>query len=186
MKEKKGITIPVSLILTIVIMIFIIKCNNNLKRIVIAENKHIAYVINTQDTVTQDTVVESDNYSDINTIYQYIKSINIKYPEVVIAQVILETGNLTHNEIVKTNNLFGMKCAKSRPYTYKSCSNDYAVYPTWKHSVLDYALYQSKYIGSKTENEWIEFLAENYAEDSKYANKIRKVKSQLKDYGIIK
>lgn len=181
MKEKKGITIPISLILTIVIMVFIIKCNNNLKRIVTAENKHITYVINTQDTV-----IESDNYKDINTIYQYIKSVNIKYPEVVISQIILETGNLTHNDIVKTNNLFGMKCAKSRPHTYKSCSNDYAVYSTWKHSVLDYALYQSKYIGSKTENEWIEFLAKNYAEDSKYANKIRKVKSQLKDYGIIK
>ena len=60
-----------------------------------------------------------------------------------------------------------------RPTTNKGEENGHAFFNNWKESVLDYAFYQSTYLNKiHTEEEYLKYLGENYAEDSTYVNKI--------------
>jgi len=76
-----------------------------------------------------------------------LKELNVKYPHIVLAQSILETGHYS-STIFKTNhNLFGMKEARRRVKTAKGTQLNHAYYDNWKESVYDYAFYQCRYLG---------------------------------------
>ncbi len=107
---------------------------------------------------------------------EYLKALNIKHYNIVYAQASLETGNFTSRTFRISNNLFGMKQAKSRPTTNCGKYLNYACYNHWRESVIDYALYYSKYLSKfKTQKSLFNYLSKHYASDSLYIQKLKKL-----------
>jgi flagellum-specific peptidoglycan hydrolase FlgJ len=96
----------------------------------------------------------------MEALYYY----NIKHPEIVYAQAILESGNFKSNVALKYNNLFGL---------YDSKRGTYYKFNHWSESIKGYKDYiQYKYKG----NDYYQFLTDiGYAEDTLYIDKIKKV-----------
>jgi hypothetical protein len=124
-------------------------------------------------------IIEKHDEFTTDKLHQYLKDLNIKFPEIVYAQACLETGKFT-SEVFKNNrNLFGMKEAKVRPTT--NCGTDlgHAVYFTWRESVMDYALYQAAFLSDiRTEEEYYNYLSQFYAEDPSYVVKVKAIVAQ--------
>ncbi len=108
----------------------------------------------------------------------------IQCPDVVVAQIIIETGYLSSKIYKENNNLFGMK--ESRRKWDIGSQYGHALYPSKAHSLLDYREWQqerSKGRIFKTNEEYIYFLGHlfqrddgtwaRYAEDRTYEDKIR-------------
>jgi uncharacterized FlgJ-related protein len=118
---------------------------------------------------------EKERFSG-DELYNYLKSINVKFPDIVYAQAILETGNFQSKIFRTNNNLFGMKEAKKRPTLAKGTELNHAFYDNWKESVHDYVFFASTYLNSiKTKENYYQYLGANYAEDPEYVNKLKKM-----------
>lgn len=110
----------------------------------------------------------------------YLYELKINYPEVAIAQSMLETSNYKSPVFMQNHNLFGMKEPSIRPTTAVGTENGHAYYKDWRGSCVDYALWQARYT-SKIEDRdaYIRYLGAVYAEDGMYEVKIRKLLIQL-------
>lgn len=104
-----------------------------------------------------------------------IKNLNIRYPNVVKAQIVLESGFMLSTRAIRDNNLTGMKVAKARPTTAINKSG-YAIYNSIEDCIVDYALWQSQNaFRCKTEQDYFELLGRIYAEDPKYIEKLKQI-----------
>lgn len=127
-------------------------------------NKEKVIVINTMDPFKKDS------------LKSYLEQLNVKFADVVYAQAQLETAGFTSNIFRENNNLFGMKQAMRRSSTNKGVQYGHAYYDTWRESVLDYALFQCRYLSDiTTRDEYLQYLRQNYAEDPNYYNKLLKI-----------
>ena len=106
-----------------------------------------------------------------------IKDLGIKYPHIVLAQSILETGHWTSTIFKENHNLFGMKQARSRIRTAKGTQLNHAYYDNWKESVYDYAFYQCRYLSKiNNEEDYFAALDASYAEvGNSYSVALRKI-----------
>ena len=69
-----------------------------------------------------------------------------------------------------------MKQAVKRITKARYTQYEHAYYKNWIESLDDYALYSSTYLYSlKTESDYYEYLSQNYAEDSQYVVKLKKI-----------
>jgi hypothetical protein len=111
-----------------------------------------------------------------------LKDLNVKFPHIVMAQSIIETGQFK-STIFKTNhNLFGMKEANRRITTAQGTQLNHAYYNSWQESVYDYAFFQCRYLGQiQTEEEYYAYLGANYAEASNY---VQVLKSTIEREGL--
>jgi len=75
-----------------------------------------------------------------------LKRLNVKFPHIVMAQSILETGHWKSKVFKENHNLFGMKQANIRINTAKGTNLNHAYYENWQESVYDYAFYQCRYM----------------------------------------
>lgn len=133
-----------------------------------------------KDTVSEPIII-SEQTNDIthDEVKLYLKQINVKFPEIVYAQTVLETGNYKSNICYENNNICGMKVSAKRPTTAIGSKNGHAYYRTWQESLLDYALYQAYYFSHvKTVDEYLDSLR-NYAEDTTYIAKIKQIAKQF-------
>lgn len=106
----------------------------------------------------------------------YIKEIGLLYPKVVLAQARIETGNFTSTIFKENNNLFGMKFPERRKTTAIGVNRKHSIYENWKHSVDDYKLWQDNMIHrASNRKEYISYLGQSYAEDSKYISLIKQI-----------
>lgn len=125
-------------------------------------------------SVAYATILPKLSYHEV---YYTIVKHNIKFPNVVFAQTLIETGHFTSDLLHAENNLFGMKYPRSRKTTSSGKSNGgYASYNEWVDSVEDYSLWQQDMIGDKdeiTEEEYLKLLGRVYAEDKNYVKKIK-------------
>ena len=114
-------------------------------------------------------------------LVQYLKDLNIKFPEVVYAQAVIESGNFTSKKFIEDNNLFGMRKAKSR-CTLAFGTGTYAKFKTWRESVIDYALYQTAFAKKcRTRAEYVNHLARNYATSGNYSEHLLHVNEEVKE-----
>lgn len=106
----------------------------------------------------------------------FLKRINVKYPHIVMAQSIVESGHYRSKIFLSNNNMFGMKRSTSRITTSDSLQYGYAYYFTWTESVYDYAFLQSTYLHRiKTEEDYFSYLSCNYAESENYVKLLKQV-----------
>jgi hypothetical protein len=107
-----------------------------------------------------------------------LNDLGVKYPHIVLAQSMIETGGWSSKIFIKNNNLFGMKLATQRITTAQGVRSSHAYYNHWRESVYDYAFYQSRYLHKvKTEEQYFQYLFANYAKDSLYVEKIKQISS---------
>ena len=116
-----------------------------------------------------------DKISLSDSVYSEILRLNLEHPEIVYAQVTLETGHFTSELFESNNNMFGMRRSGSRVTTSNKIENGYKWYPSWRESLLDYAFLQSSFYRGKTKEEYFNKLSRSYAEDPKYVVKLKKI-----------
>ncbi len=115
-------------------------------------------------------------------------------PNEVMAQILLESGNLGSALLKKTNNMLGMRFPFSRPTTaigmyipsrdtiiygrqedlkkYRNTGH-YAVYKDWQDAVKDYKCWQKQ--NFILADRYLNFLGNIYAEDTLYISKIKRM-----------
>jgi len=156
-----GIIISLTLIIT-TILSFITLMNVNDVKLMSAETK--AIILRDNDVFTRDK------------LKNYLEQLNVKYPDIVMAQAEIESGGFTSKLFRENNNMFGMKVSTSRPTTQNGENNGYAYYNTWRESVLDYAMYSATYLNKiQSKKEYLQYLGKSYAEDTLYIKKISKI-----------
>jgi len=118
-----------------------------------------------------------------NAIYEYMKEVGIKYPEIVWSQIALES-RFSSQVCRENHNYFGMKKATCRPNVQTGENLGHATYRNWKMSVLDYALWQSSNGVWKLANEncYFNYLDQWYAEDPRYAIKVKEIRDDFEYY----
>ena len=117
-------------------------------------------------------------------LVEELKRLNIKFPYIVMAQSIIETGHWKSKIFKENHNLFGMKQANVRINTASGTQHNHAYYETWMESIYDYAFYQCRYLGGiRTEAEYYAYLGSSYAEAPNYISAIKSTieKEKLKD-----
>lgn len=118
------------------------------------------------EAVYIDTCLCNTDTLTLDNVLREIKRQEIKFPEVVLRQCILETGYLKSNICKKYNNLFG--------FYYIS---DYLKFNNWKESIAYYKKFQdAKYKGGN----YYHFLDRlPYAEDSLYTQSLKNIKLDI-------
>lgn len=116
-------------------------------------------------------------------IYEFMKEVGIKHPEIVWSQVALES-RFNSRICLENHNYFGMKRATNRPNMQNGENLDHATYRNWKMSVLDYALWQSStgVWKIKSERAYLNYLDQTYAEDSSYGLKVKEIRDNFEHY----
>lgn len=115
--------------------------------------------------------VKPIEYLSIDDVRNLLIQYNIQHYEIVLAQIRLETGNLSSLICRNNKNLFGMKYPKQRETTALGEQRGHAFYKSYAACIADYALWQ-KY--NYIEGCYYSFLDSiGYAEDSDYINKLK-------------
>jgi hypothetical protein len=126
-------------------------------------------------------VMREDNEFSRDKLREYILQLNIKYPHIVLAQAELESGGFSSTIFKENKNFFGMKCAKLRPTTNTGENKGHACFNTWRDCVVDYAFYSATYLNDlHSESEYLNYLGQNYAEDTAYVSKLKVIIEQNK------
>lgn len=130
-------------------------------------------------SVGPDHEMQAQTISKLN-LWKTITELDIKHPEVVFAQALLETGNFTSRLFKQNNNLFGMRVPNKRPTLAENVKNkkSYAKYSTWQESVRDYLLYQDYVFHRKGElsrTSYLNYLDRVYCESAGYSAKLKKI-----------
>lgn len=105
-----------------------------------------------------------------------LKRLNVRYPHIVMAQAMIESGHFQSNIFRSNHNLFGMKEARQRVTTARGTNLNHAYYENWKESVLDYAMFQAAYLKDlRSEAAYLLYLNKNYAEAENYDLAVKKM-----------
>jgi uncharacterized FlgJ-related protein len=159
---RYGLAIILILITSLIIMI----------GLSINEKKEIKYI----ESESHPFIIKESNHFSSHKLKQYICSLNIRHADIVYAQAVLESNNFKSRIFIESNNLFGMKKATQRPTTCTSTHRGHAMYSNWKESVIDYALFQAAFLRDlKTREQYLSYLAQNYAEDPNYVTKLKSI-----------
>lgn len=126
-----------------------------------------------------------DSYADIelcdSTAYAFIVDNDIQHPEIVLAQMKIESGNYQSGIAKKNNNYFGMRHPAQRLTVSLGQKSGYARYRNWAYSVIDYGLWQRRYAYNLTEEEYLTKLSDTYAEDPNYVSKVKNIAKNLEN-----
>lgn len=137
----------------------------------------------TEDKVIIINSIEADLFNK-EALVEELTRLNIRYPHIVLAQAMIESGHFESNIFRANNNLFGMKQARQRATTALGTELGHAYYNNWRESVMDYALFQSAYLRDlKTEASYLLYLDKNYAMAPNYDKAVSAmiIKHDLKD-----
>jgi len=133
---------------------------------------------NIQEISYEDKLIILNEFNEFSEerFFNKIKDLNFKFPHIVAAQAIQETGNYKSTIFLENNNLFGMKQARSRSTLAKGTNRNHAYYDSWQESLYDYALYYNSYLRKiNSEEQYLDFLKQNYAEDTAYIERVKQI-----------
>ena len=132
----------------------------------------VKYITDTEKVLL---IEETYPFSKDKLIY-LIEELNFKYPHIVLAQSILETGHYSSKIFNENNNLFGMKEARVRLNLAKGTQHGHAYYNNWEESLMDYALWYSNYASKcKSEKQLFKLLDKQYAEANYYVKSLKNI-----------
>jgi len=135
------------------------------------------YITDTEKVI----LIEEYNIFTEEILIEEINKLNFKFPYIVLAQSILETGHFESKIFKENHNLFGMKEARVRLNLAKGTQYGHAYYKNWKESLTDYALWYSTYAYKcKNEKQLYKLLNKQYAEASYYPQALKRIISKLK------
>ena len=130
------------------------------------------YITSTENIL----IIEGENKFSEEKLIEEISKLNFKFPHIVLAQSILETGHYSSKIFKENDNLFGMKEARVRLNLAKGTQYGHAYYINWEESLVDYALWYSTYAYKcKTEKQLYKLLDKQYAEASAYVSTLQQI-----------
>lgn len=110
-----------------------------------------------------------------------IQILPVKYKLWTLSQVALESS-YTKSGLTRTNaNLVAMRVARRRATINNGELYGYATYKNWAYSLLDFALWQNRYMNDLDEQKYLEKLGQIYAEDTNYIKKLKIIKENLEE-----
>ena len=129
------------------------------------------------------TRVGGSDYKRVNELpfseysaLRIMDQIGIAYPDIVLAQAKLETGNFTSKIFKDNKNMFGMRLPRLRKTTAIGEQYSHAKYSSWLQSIVDYKIWQDAVVSKyKSRRAYLKYLSENYAEDKKYIHKLKQM-----------
>ena len=129
-------------------------------------NKRLA-VLSGKDTPIYNNVGAATDELNIENLYAALKRHGIKYPKIVLAQAILETGAFRSRVCRENNNLFGLRHSKG-----------YYAFEHWEESVI---AYRDKVQYKHRDNEnYYSFLRRiGYSTSKDYVRRVREIVNQL-------
>ena len=126
-------------------------------------------------------IIDQENVFSEEAFIEEIKSLNFRYPHIVYAQSVIETGRFSSMIFKENHNLFGMKEARIRANLAKGTNRGHAFYDNWKHSLYDYAFYYQAYLQKlDSEEKYFDYINQRYAEDPNYDVKVRREAAKAK------
>jgi hypothetical protein len=139
-----------------------------------------------KDKITQEEQMLSLEYSigywfinkpeEVNDsiLYAFLVENKAWYPDILLKQAKIESGDYKSNVFKNSNNLYGMKRVGLRNSTQRGTYNGYGVYDNWCLSVLDRMLWDIfRFDNEKpSEEEYLKAMR-IYAEDTDYIRKIK-------------
>jgi len=143
-------------------MPFIVQLNRQVQDF----NKRLAE-ISSKDTSIYNNVEAATKELNIENLYASLKRHGIKYPKIVLAQAILETGAFRSRVCRENNNLFGLRHSKG-----------YYAFEHWEESVI---AYRDKVQYKHRDNEnYYSFLRRiGYSTSKDYVRRVREIVNQL-------
>ncbi len=134
-------------------------------------------------------------FADIHTEMTRLQMV---CPDIVLAQIRLESGHLSSGLMKKTRNMTGMRYPLKRKTTASGVyfplqdtiiygnkeflktmikGDHYAVYDSWQACLEDYKLWQD--YNFKVREKYLGFIGKVYAEDSLYESKVNYLSNQV-------
>ena len=104
-------------------------------------------------------------------VYKELIKQEVKHPDIVLAQLRLESANFTSKLYKATRNFAGMKLAKTRETTAGGERYNHAWYNHWKDCIKDLKIWQDCYYHGGCYYEFLESIG--YAESEEYVNKLK-------------
>jgi hypothetical protein len=109
----------------------------------------------------------------------------IKYPNIALAQAVLESGHFGSAIFLDNNNLFGMKKPSVRKTLATGENRGHATFKNWVDSVIDYKLFQDQNgYSSLSVKDYMKKLGKDYCPGCDYENKIKEQMAYNKKKGI--
>ncbi|MDN5552503.1 glucosaminidase domain-containing protein [Prevotella sp.] len=114
------------------------------------------------DYIMNDAALTAEN------VLAMLQKYDVKFPKIVLAQALLETGNFSSDLCRVSHNLFGLR---------HPSDGSYYVFNKWEESVKSYRDdVQYKY----TDGDYYSFLSRiGYAEDRNYTSKVKRIANTL-------
>jgi hypothetical protein len=115
---------------------------------------------------------------------QELKKQGVMYPDVAMAQSMLETGHFKSDIFLDNNNLFGMKHPRQRQTLSKGPNRGHASFDKWQDSVRDYKMWQDyNKLSNLSKDQYIAKLNRIYCippscGSSNYAKKVQSLLSK--------
>lgn len=139
-----------------------------------------SYNNSTASENTSQATVKVDSTLSEQNIYLALLINNIKYPEVVLSQIMIETGYLNSKLCKLNHNLLGMMVPSKRETTAIN-EKGFAKYLTWFDCISDYKLYQD-FVFSRnniqTKTQYIAYLHRNYAKSPNYKKRLTQLSKE--------
>ena len=123
------------------------------------------------------------NQLTLENVYYWIKKYNIKEPDIVLCQCVLETGYLKH--VYNKNNIFNFKYSKRYSVGIGRNKSNHAEYSHWVDCVEEYYHWQNRRTIKKGENYYQFLVRYKYAEDPNYVKKLQMIRKKLYKDGYI-
>lgn len=114
----------------------------------------------------------------VENVKNKLKQMNIKFPEVILQQIMVESGFGKSTVYKENNNLVGMRYPNLRPTTAIGENRTYCVYKNWEECIVDIALWQTQNAkGIRSQEEYYQLLDAVYSESgNNYSTALKRVK----------
>lgn len=123
----------------------------------------------------KEVVIKTNDSFSKEKLFLEIDKYSFKYPDIVKAQAVVESGHFKSPVFKQNNNMFGMREAIIRISTAEGSNLNHAYYVDWKYCVADRALYEAQYLSKLSREEYFSYLDQTYAEGKGYSKLLKQV-----------
>jgi hypothetical protein len=126
-------------------------------------------------TAEQEVILKTSDSFSKEKLFLEIDKYSFKYPDIIKAQALIESGHFKAPVFKQNNNMFGMREAMVRITTAKGSNLNHAYFANWQDCVTDRALYEAQYLSKLTREQYLSYLDQTYAEGKGYSKLIKEV-----------
>lgn len=149
---------------------------SNMKRLFLITIFLCKMIYSAESHLFIDVVLDNDIILCDSTLYRVLKENGAWYPDILVAQSRLETGNYKSQLCVAANNIFGMRKVHKRETLQCGDTNGYGKYNHWIDSAIDRIMLDTTVFNNIMPSiEVYEKYITSYAKDSNYLKKIKSI-----------